>query len=114
MHYSLAERRGAALRCDPRPGVKSTKIAKRHIYIYAYCYAESAYCTRRDDTRPEFTSLMYVLGGDRSLSHELLIVRRHNSPRVSHPLSVPLSLPRGPRRHPHPSQLTHLCSVQAR
>jgi len=31
---------------------------------------------------------MYVLGGDRSLSHELLIVRRHNSPRVSHPLSV--------------------------
>lgn len=31
---------------------------------------------------PEFTSLMYVLGGDRSLSHELLIVQRHNSQRV--------------------------------
>lgn len=50
-------------------------------------------CTRRDDTRPEFTSLMYVLGGYRSLSHELLIVRRHNSPRESHPLSLVAPLP---------------------
>lgn len=82
---------GASLR--PRPGVKSTKIAKQCTYIYAYRYAEFAGCTRRDDTRPEFTPLMYVLGGDRSLSHELLIVRRHNSPRVSHPLSVSLLPP---------------------
>lgn len=29
------------------------------------------------------TSLMYVHGGDRSLSHELLIVRRHNSLRCT-------------------------------
>ena len=33
--------------------------------------------------RPSITQLMYVRGGDRSLSHELLIVRRHNSPASS-------------------------------
>lgn len=44
------------------------------------------------DTCPAFTPLMYVLGSDRSLSHELLIVRHHNSPRVLHPFpSCPLA-----------------------
>lgn len=99
---------GAVLR--PRPGVKSTKIAKRRTYIYTYRYAGFAGCTRRDDTHPEFTSLMYVLDGDRSLSHELLIVRRHNSPRVSHPLSMPLSPPAVPPPSRIPAHSSLLCT----
>lgn len=82
-----------------RVPVKSTKIVKRagsrrpfaRTYAYLRIPTRNRGCTRRNDTRPEFTSLMYVLGGDRSLSRELLIVWRHNSPRASHPLSVPPS-----------------------
>lgn len=67
------------------------------------------------NTHPEFTSLMYVLGGDRSLSHELLIALRHNSPRASHPLFVALSSPNPlpvslPYRR-YARQLTHLRSL---
>lgn len=46
---------------------------------------------------------MYVLGSDRSLSHELLIVRHHNSLRAPHP-SLSLSslfLPRFRDTLPH-------------
>lgn len=68
------------------------------------------YRERTRYARPEFTSLMYVLGGDRSLSHELLIVRRHNSPRVSHPLSVlPL-----PLCHPPPPLAVDAARAPAR
>lgn len=73
-------------------------------------------CTGGTETiraRPEFTSLMYVLGGDRSLSHELLIVRRHNSPRASHPLSVsgpPSAPPSPPTLSRRPAHSSPLCT----
>lgn len=91
-------------------GVTPTKIVKfaarsctRRVHAYRRGCTHDRERTIR--ARPEFTSLMYVLGGDRSLSHELLIVRRHNSPRVSHPLSVLL--------HPTPPPLPPVVVVDA-
>lgn len=95
MHYSLAES-GAGCAATRVPGLNRRKQRNSTSTFTHTVTRNPRGCTRRDDTRPEFTSLMYVLGGDRSLSHELLIVRRHNSPRVSHPLSVPLPPPPAP------------------
>lgn len=65
-----------------------TPTAIEQACVRARRYERSRFRVYKRDTCPAFTPLMYVLGSDRSLSHELLIVRHHNSLRVPHPSST--------------------------